>query len=80
MKLNSGDILKPECGSCSECVKKCPCGAITGKTWTKGMQREELVDAALCSRYMKEKYEMIGRGSVCGICVAVCPHGGKRKQ
>ncbi len=73
MKLESAGIKQPECGSCNACARACPCGAITGKTWTLGCQREELVDAELCSRHMKEKYEMIGRGAVCGICVAVCP-------
>lgn len=75
MKLESAGIKQPECGSCNACVKACPCGAIMGRLWTKGIEREELVDAALCSKYMKEKYEMIGRGAVCGICVAVCPFG-----
>ncbi len=79
MKLESGKIREPECGACKACADACPCGAITGNKWAKGMRREELVDAELCSRYMKEKYEMIGRGSVCGICAAVCPCG-KRRQ
>lgn len=79
MKLEGAEIKRPECNNCNACVKACPCGAITGKIWSKGALREELVDALLCSKYMKEKYEMTGRGSVCGICVAICPFG-KRKQ
>jgi epoxyqueuosine reductase QueG len=79
MKLECAEVQKPKCGSCNACVNACPCGAITGRAWAKDMPREELVDASLCSRHMKDKYEMIGRGSVCGICVAVCPFG-KRKH
>lgn len=72
MKFDVAEIQQPKCATCNACVKACPCGAITGRTWTKGTRREELVDAGLCSKHMKEKYEMIGRGAVCGICVAVC--------
>lgn len=77
-KLKSGEPLAPECKNCNACAAACPCGAITGRVWEKGMQREELIDAALCSRHMKGKYRDIGRGAVCGICVAVCPHGRKK--
>lgn len=75
MPLDSGNMTEPQCGDCRECVSACPCGAITGAQWEKGMARDEIVDAALCSRYMKDKYQRIGRGSVCGICMAVCPFG-----
>ena len=61
----------------SACVRACPCGAIVGNTWKKGISRDYIVDAALCDRYMKDKFRTIGRGSVCGICVAVCPYGTK---
>lgn len=30
-------------------------------------------DPARCSAWMKKAYQNIGRGAVCGICVAVCP-------
>ena len=75
MELESAKTTKPKCGVCQECVKACPCGAITGGLWSPGVARNDIVDAALCSRYMKDKYQNIGRGSVCGICIAVCPFG-----
>ena len=34
---------------------------------------ERNFDAEKCSRYMKEHFQDIGRGSVCGICIKVCP-------
>jgi len=74
-KLESGKMMEQQCGDCRQCVAACPCGAITGASWKKGTAREEIVDAALCSRYMKDKFQGIGRGSVCGICMAVCPFG-----
>lgn len=77
LKLEAGKMQPQKCGSCDACAAACPCGAITGRAWEKEMSREELVDAALCSKHMKQKYMDIGRGAVCGICVAVCPQGVK---
>ncbi len=75
--LPAAKMMAPQCGSCSKCVNACPSGALTGRMWTKESSRDDIVDAALCSRFMKDKFGMIGRGSVCGICAAVCPWGGK---
>ena len=75
MPLKSADMIVPRCGQCSLCVQACPCGALTGRVWTPDSLREDIVDAALCSHHMKDKYQRIGRGSVCGICMAVCPFG-----
>jgi epoxyqueuosine reductase QueG len=66
-----------QCGACRICVNACPCGAIVGNEWRLGIPRDDLVDAALCSRYMKDKFSLIGRGSVCGICISACPFGSK---
>jgi len=77
MALEGGQIGDSECGGCMECVRACPCGAITGREWEPGVPRGLIVDAALCSAHMKTKYKAIGRGAVCGICVSVCPKGKK---
>ena len=71
------DVLKSRCGTCSICVESCPAQAIKGKNWSVGTERSDLIDAAVCSKYMMKKFGSIGRGSVCGICVKVCPFGKK---
>ena len=63
------------CGTCTLCVQACPAGAIQGADYHPGTPRETLLDPQRCSQYMKEAYLRIGRGSVCGLCIAVCPFG-----
>lgn len=62
------------CGTCSECVNKCPAKAISGKNWELGVDRDELLNPYEC------KAKVIERGKVfnvtectCGICIGVCP-------
>lgn len=66
-------ILQDKCSSCNKCVKACPALALTGNKWEVGKPREDIVDARACSEYMSTNLKHIGRGSVCGICVKVCP-------
>lgn len=67
----------PGCGSCRRCVQACPACAITGEAYRPGESvREDLLDPRACSEHMKRAYQRIGRGAVCGVCVAVCPFGG----
>ena len=67
-----------KCGECRMCVESCPAVALTGNCWEEGCDRRHVVDARACSDYMNAKFKHIGRGSVCGICVRVCPQGKKR--
>lgn len=61
------------CDGCDICVKACPAKAIKGGSWHPGVPREEIFDPEKCSQYMKTQFQKIGRGSVCGICMKVCP-------
>lgn len=63
------------CGSCTLCVNACPAGALHGKNWTQNTPREMIYDPRMCSDFMGAHFGQIGRGFVCGICMAVCPKG-----
>ena len=64
-------IIENGCGACTICKTACPAGAIFGELPTTDGNRN--FDAEKCSRYMKEHFQDVGRGSVCGICIKVCP-------
>ncbi len=64
-------IIENGCGECTACKNACPAGAIYGELPTTDGERN--FDPEKCSRYMKEHFQDIGRGSVCGICVKICP-------
>ena len=64
-------IIENGCGDCQACQKACPAGAIFGSLPTTDGERN--FDPEKCSRYMKEHFQDIGRGSVCGVCINVCP-------
>ncbi len=66
-------LLSGKCSSCNRCVKACPAMALTGNEWVMGVERDHIVDARACSEYMNRNFKNIGRGSVCGICIKVCP-------
>jgi epoxyqueuosine reductase len=73
-------IMKNQCGECRKCVSSCPAMAITGNCWEEGCKRSHIVDAKACSDYMNTNFKHIGRGSVCGICVRVCPAGFNKRK
>jgi len=80
MKFNYSEaIVESKCGDCDLCVKACPAIALVGDKWNPEINRFRLVDPKACSEYMNSRFKMIGRGSVCGICVKTCPRGTKRK-
>ncbi|MHB8064970.1 MAG: 4Fe-4S double cluster binding domain-containing protein [Ruminiclostridium sp.] len=71
---NEHTVLESKCASCNRCVSACPAFALTGNEWQVGFKRDYIVDAKACSEHMNQKFKRIGRGSVCGICIKVCPH------
>ena len=68
---NELPVIENGCGDCQLCKNACPAGAIFGEKPTTDGERN--FDAEKCSRYMKEHFQDIGRGSVCGVCIRVCP-------
>lgn len=64
-------VIENGCKDCKICQNACPAGAIYGELPTTNGERN--FDAEKCSKYMKEHFQDIGRGSVCGICIKVCP-------
>lgn len=64
-------VIENGCGNCTICQNACPAGAIFGTLPTKDGERN--FDPEKCSKYMKEHFQDIGRGSVCGVCMRVCP-------
>ena len=64
-------VIENGCGDCTICAKSCPAGAIFGQQPTADGERN--IDPEKCSKYMKEHFQDVGRGSVCGICIKVCP-------
>lgn len=75
MPLSSdAKTLENGCGGCSACVDACPAKAIGGKLYSGGS--EPIIDVEKCSAHMKT-YKDVGRGAVCGICMAICPYSKK---
>lgn len=65
------------CGGCKRCANACPAGAIAGTLWNMRLSREDLIDVNKCDHWKIKNYPQF-HGQVCGICVAVCPHGARK--
>ncbi len=55
---NTPEMLS-RCGNCTICKDVCETGAISGKSWSKGIDRDQLVDVQKCTTCLK--------------CLAHCP-------
>jgi len=74
MKLPEGKKTKADCGDCDKCFKACPAGAIHNVMPSDDYNRDDVLSPEKCSYFMKTKFQHIGRGSVCGICIRACPY------
>jgi epoxyqueuosine reductase QueG len=70
----TGSPMEQRCGPCRECVDRCPVNAFTGRAFDPSEPREARYDALRCQSYLQELGERKER-AVCGMCIAVCPHG-----
>lgn len=66
-------LVANACGECTQCFDACPAAALYNRIPKSPYNSCDIVDVEKCSYTMKKKYQHIGRGSVCGICIAACP-------
>jgi epoxyqueuosine reductase QueG len=76
---STGKPMDQQCMFCRGCVDACPVSAFTGKSFVESEPREARYDARKCQDYLRE-LESKKELAVCGMCIAVCPHGRKRKK
>ena len=71
-----------KCGICTKCVSNMSCVCtFRGNCGSKGLKSEKsIVDVRACSEHMHSAYQHIGRGVVCGLCIAQCPVGAQRNR
>jgi len=72
--LNIGiPIVESKCGNCVECKNICPAGAVTGKNWVPGMNRDDFYHALDCRDKIKERGKGFGlTEGTCGLCIWAC--------
>jgi epoxyqueuosine reductase QueG len=64
-----------QCGNCEACVKICPAKAPSGRDWEPGLARDDFFDAHACCRAARQQSLEIGVDqTICGRCIAACPH------
>ena len=62
---------------CGFCTTICPAQAFTGRKFDPKEPREQRMDVLVCNNHLELRKEQMG-ARVCGLCVAVCPHGRKK--
>ncbi len=70
-------VRKSLCGTCRECGKACPGGAVSGALWEQGRARSKFFNVHACHEITKANEKSLG-DLICGICIAVCPWTKKR--
>lgn len=53
LQVGNASEMQSQCGNCTICKEVCETGAISGKSWSKGTGRDELVDVQKCTTCLK---------------------------
>lgn len=72
--LSTSVPLVRDCGACRLCVEACPAETFTGRSFDPAEPIEARMDVQACKDYRAEAKSQSG-ADICGVCVAVCPHG-----
>jgi len=81
LEIIESPINNSRCGTCVDCVVKCPANAATGALWDIYTDRDLFFNAHKCRNKCRElmKTRLNLDSATCAICVSVCPIG-KLKQ
>jgi len=82
MPLVADKPIRQRCGACAECSKACPAQAIRNVEAQDGYDsREQALYFDRCAEQTLKFKGLPGVGArICGVCIKVCPFGGRRKQ
>ena len=62
------------CGTCRNCVDRCPAQAIVGDNWQPSTSREAIYDAPTCRMTAMRLSAQAGfEATICGVCINACP-------
>lgn len=78
--LPTGGPAEPACGECRRCVETCPVRAFSGRPFRPEEPLEARFAARKCDDYVNGMTQRMGCRVLCGLCVAACPHGERRKS
>lgn len=53
LQVENAPEMQSHCGNCTICKDVCETGAISGKSWSKGIDRDELIDVQKCTTCLK---------------------------
>jgi epoxyqueuosine reductase len=81
LPLDPDGPIRNRCGTCQECTKACPAGAIKNvRTESRYETREQAVALEKCHALVKTFAARPGIGArICGVCVRACPWGKKKR-
>ncbi len=81
MPLVPDKPIRQRCGACAECAKACPAQAIRNVEAPDGYEsREHALLFNQCAEKTLKFKSLPGIGArICGVCVKVCPFGGRKR-
>lgn len=69
-------VTESRCGDCMECTNACPGKAISGKLWSRNIDRDEFFNPFACRKKARElaRRAIEKEITLCGKCIEVCPY------